>query len=304
VQGGAAVWVQVIKPLTFTVAAGGTMTRDVVVVGSRNTDAGAAFNNKLYALNGDTGTVVWTFNGTGAFSVNIISSTPLIDYANNAIYFTSQLGSAGLPRQTLWKLDAATGALQGGGFAFPITFNSIDASPGLSFDGSPPAVGSSFLYTGNNAGQLIAVRLSDGTAFTHTPSTGTGALKGFPLSFSTSTPSVATPDTIIYARDTTLHALTFDGTTFGTLWGPVTLSGTPTLTTPIDYFDLVLGGSRLYVGASDGKIHQINIATGIDEAQRTVAGTPSLGDASIDYTNNRLYIGATDGNVYAFDIPF
>jgi outer membrane protein assembly factor BamB len=247
---------------------------------------------------------VWTFNGLGGLSVNIISSTPLIDYANNAIYFTSQLGSAGLPRQTLWKLDAAAGALQGGGFAFPTTFGGIDASPGLSFDGSPPAVGSSFLYTGNNVGQLLAVRLSDGAAFTHTPSTGTGALKGFPLSFSTSAPSVATPDTIIYARDTTLHALSFDGTTFSNLWGPVTLTGAPTLTTPIDYFDLVIGGSRLYLGASDGKIHQINITTGVDEAQRTVPGTPGLGDVSIDYTNNRLYVGGTDGNVYAFDIPF
>ncbi|HEV8617446.1 MAG TPA: DNRLRE domain-containing protein [Methylomirabilota bacterium] len=304
VQGGAAVWVQVIKPLTFTVAAGGTMTRDVVFVGSRNTDAGGAFNNKLYALNADTGTVVWTFNGTGSFSINIISSTPLIDYANNAIFFTSQLGTAGLPRQTLWKLDAATGTLQGGAFAFPTTLGSIDSSPGLSFDGNPPSIASSFLYTGNNAGQLIAVRLSDGTIFTHTPSTGTGALKGFPLSFGTSTPSVATPDTIIYARDTTLHAVTFDGATFGTLWGPVTLAGTPTLSRPIDFFDLALGDSRLYLGASDGTIHQINIATGTDEAQRTVPGTPGLGDASLDYTNNRLYLGATDGNIYAFDLPF
>jgi outer membrane protein assembly factor BamB len=307
VQGGASAWLQSIKAKTFTIAAGGTMTRDVVFVGTRNTNAGAAFNNILYALNGDTGTVVWSFNGTGLYSVNIISSTPLVDYANNAVWFTSQLGSnIGLTRQTIWKLDAATGALAGSPFNFGTTLGNIDSSPTLSFDGNPPTTGSSFLYTGNNSGQLLAVRLSDGTVFTHTPGSGTGAVKGFPLSFGTSTPSVATPDTIIFVRDSTLHAVSFNGATFSSLWGgPVTLTGTPTLSTPIDYFDPSVGASTvLYVGGSDGKIHEINITTGVDQKQRTITGTPTAGDPSLDYTNNRLYVGASDGNVYAFDVPF
>src|SRR5436309_7083703 len=56
-QGGAGVWIQALKPLTFA----GGVTSDVVFVGTSNTGTGSTTNNSVYALNGATGAIVWTF---------------------------------------------------------------------------------------------------------------------------------------------------------------------------------------------------------------------------------------------------
>src|SRR5206468_1359743 len=54
-QGGPGVWIQELKPLTFT----GGVTSDVVFVGTSNTGTGSTTNNSIYALNGATGAIVW-----------------------------------------------------------------------------------------------------------------------------------------------------------------------------------------------------------------------------------------------------
>ena len=282
-QGGAAVWLQSAKALDVVVGA----DPDVVLVGTRN----GASDNKVYALNGNTGATIWTFNpGT----LDIIVSTPYVDYENNVIWVTSR--SNGGTQASLWKLNATDGTL-----ATSFSLGDIDSSPVASLDGTFPLFVGTFRYVGTNAGELKAIRVTDGVVFTHTPASGSGAVKGFPLSFSFSTPSAGTPDTIVFSRDTTVHKITFNGSSFSVAW-TTTLTGTPTVSTPIDD-----GGSNLYVGASDGKVHQLRLSDGVDEAQRTIVPSspiPTVGDPSFDGTLNRVYVGATDGHIYSFAAPF
>lgn len=288
-QGGAAVWLQTIKALTFS----GGVTDDVAFVTTRNT--GDTTTNKVYALNVATGATVWTFNPG---NIDGIAGTPTIDYFSNTIWVPSL--SNGGTQASLWKLNAANGTL-----ATSISLGDITSSPVASLDGNVNQA-PSFIYVGTDAGTLKAIKVSDNTVSTHTPASGTGAIQGFPLSFNFATPSVSVPDTIVFTRTATVHAVSFDGTSFS---GPPTAgtwtttpTGAPaTISAPQDNF----AGTKVYVGASDGKVHQLRLSDGVDEAQVSIVpGTPTAGDPSFDIDLGRLYVGATDAHIYSFTSPF
>src|SRR5437879_6359740 len=60
----------------------------------------------------------------------------------------------------------------------------------------------------------------------------------------------------------------------------------------------------IYVGGSDGKVHQLQKSNGTDTKQLPVsATTPTLGDPTFNADLNLLYIGGTDGRTYTFQIP-
>jgi outer membrane protein assembly factor BamB len=311
-QGGPAVWLQFLAPRSFTTdgtaTAPGPVTADIVLVGTRNTGVFGSFSNKLVALNGNTGATVWTFNASVSHEVNVVSSTPYIDYSQDTVWFTSRRGPFGfLTRGVLWKLDVLTGALID--VWDPGSAVDVDAAPSPSLDGLPPTTPSSVLYVGGSNGQLWAFPLTGPVApiATHTPGSGSGAIKGFPVPLSTDPITPGTPDTVVFTRDTTIHAVQFDGTQFVTtppLAWTTTLTGSPTVSAPIDGYLIVTDTTRLYVGASDGELHQLDPATGADQAQRTLGTGITVGDPSVDALAERVYAGTTDGRVYAFDIPF
>ena len=80
----------------------------------------------------------------------------------------------------------------------------------------------------------------------------------------------------------------------------VTLT-TPTVSPPVDD-----GANHLYIGGSDGKVHQLDVATGTDQKQVTIpgTGTPQVGAPVFDYVRGAIYVGATDGHLYSFATPF
>jgi outer membrane protein assembly factor BamB len=260
-QGGANVWLQAIKSLTFA----GGVTSDVVIVGTSNT--GNATSNKVYALNGNTGATVWTFSPG---NMDIISSTSQVDFTNNTVWVTSRSNSGSQP--SVWKLNAQTGAL----ITSWNNANLGDSAPVSSSDNT-------FVYVGTNAGKLNAIRVSDGTLFTHTPASGAGALKGMPWPLSWTAIGVATPDTVIFTRNSTVHSVNFNGSTFSANW-TTTLTGAPTVSAPVDD-----GANHLYIGASDGKVHQLDVLTGTDQKQVTIAGL----DKGFNFRNTQAYV--TDG---------
>jgi hypothetical protein len=281
-QGGAGVWIQAAQALTFT----GGVTSDVVFVGTSNTAGSFLTNNKVYALRGDTGATVWTFFPG---NMDIISSTPHVDYANNAVWVTSRSKSNTQP--SVWKIDAATGNAATG---VPIASWSLDQSGANlgDIDGTPsPNADLQYVYVGTNGGKLNAILASTTTnnanIRTHTPGSGTGAINGMPWPLSYAAVGVATPDTIIFTRRTTIHSVKFDGSEFitdGTTW-TTTLTGSPTVSAPVDD-----GANRLYVGASDGKVHQLDVATGADQTQ-SIAATGV--DKGFNFRNTQPYV--TDG---------
>jgi len=61
------------------------------------------------------------------------------------------------------------------------------------------------------------------------------------------------------------------------------------------------------VGSSDGKIHELALATGADVKDEVTNDGPTIGtvgDPSIDEALSRIYVTTTDQRAYAFIIPF
>jgi outer membrane protein assembly factor BamB len=299
IQGGAGVWLQAVVPFTFT----GGFTGDVVLVGTSDTSTSIA--NKVYALNGATGAIIWTFNPG---NMDIISSAPYPDYVN-AVWVTSKSKTNSQP--SVWKLNAATGALLASWSKVQAgtALGDVDSAPNGSFDGS-------VIYVGTNGGTINAIKTGGaytgadpaGSIVTYTPvstapcnCTGAGTVK-MPYWLTFNTIGAGTPDTIVFSRTATVHSVNFNGTTFSANW-TVTPTGAPAgISGPVDD-----GGTpdRLYVGGSDGKVHQLDASTGTDQKQIPVAATtPTLGEPTFNVDTNAIYIGATNGNIYTLPVPF
>ncbi len=69
---------------------------------------------------------------------------------------------------------------------------------------------------------------------------------------------------------------------------------------PLTFF----GINRVYVGGGDGKIHELDVNTGVDGKQRLLNTSVTVGDVGIDLVLNHVLASASDGRSYAFAIPF
>ena len=57
-----------------------------------------------------------------------------------------------------------------------------------------------------------------------------------------------------------------------------------------------------YVGSTDGKLHQLSLATGVDQLQVDL-GDDGVGTPSIDTAAMRLHVGTLGGHVCALPLP-
>lgn len=270
-QGAAAV---VVKAFS---GSGYTLTHDLVVAGTRNT--GSTTTNRVVAVNPNTGATVWTMIGAsgGNPNMDIINSTPLVDYINNAIWVTSNQSTTA---PSLWKLNPNTGAV-------------ISSSNNGDIDSSPTTTPlGEFVFIGTNAGSVLAVNPSTlATVATATPAPTDGAVRGFPLVL-----GIISPWTVVFTTNGNVHAYSFNGTTFTFSWKTAVASPSAPVVT---FFG---ANEKGYVGSSDGTIKQLNLATGAIESTRVVGGT--VGDPTLDTVLSRVYAGSTNGRVFAFSIPF
>ncbi len=112
---------------------------DLVFFGTRN--AATTTSNQIFALNGNTGANASWSPITGAKgtvpNLDIISSTPLIDYVHSAVWITSRSG-CGTSQPSLWKINPSNGAILA-----TEDLGDIDASPTLTF-------ASDVLFVANN----------------------------------------------------------------------------------------------------------------------------------------------------------
>jgi outer membrane protein assembly factor BamB len=282
--GGAAVLLKGVAGVGYTLA------QDLVVVGMH--DSGTTTANEIAGINANTGATVWSVVGGtssavscgGVCNLDIISSTPAVDYVNNAIWVTSRNANsiaATANRPDLWKIDPSTGSILS-------TVNlggNIDSAPSLPFLGD-------FVFVGANSGTLYAINPTTlATVASFTPAPVNGAIKGFPVVL-----GAALPYTIIFSTNGNVNAVSFNGATFTSLWKtPITAPSTP-ISAP--------GLTTVYVSSSDGKIHELDLITGADSKQRIVDTGATVGDPSLDVVLKRIIVGSTDGRVYAFTFPF
>jgi len=269
-----------------------TLAQDLVVAGTHN--GATTSGNRFVALNANTGATVWSVTGNiGTVpALDIVNAAPTIDYLHGAIWFVSR-SNGGTAQPSLWKLDPNTGSV-----LLSAKLGPIDYSPSL----GPQ---SDILFVPVNGGALQAIDPSSGVTMASI-NPGDGGLKS-----SVAVANNVLPYTVVFSTSTKVWAYQFacvptpnvclpgGGGTFTLLWGGTAIT---TPSTPLTFPPL----TKVYVGGGDGKIHELDLATGVDGKQRllnTSAGV-TVGDVSIDTSLSYVIASATDGRVYAFTFPF
>jgi len=246
---------------------------DLLFIGSR--DAGSG--NVMYALNAADGTVAWTFNNGGT-DIGIISSTAWVDSANNLLYFTSRESATG-SASTMWCLsfDGSSASVH-----WERAIGDIDGRPRL-YD--------SVIYVGNNSGEVFALNAATGATL-WSYATKDGAVK--------STVSVqmnVTPRMVYFSTGSNVWALTDNGGSVVLEWqeGSIAAPSTP-LYAPT--------GTAIYVGSSDGSLHQLDMNTGAPVTSIQIGdGTATVGSPALDLSNGMTYLGTESGAVYGVELP-
>jgi outer membrane protein assembly factor BamB len=245
----------------------------VVFAASRNTTntncGTSATNNKLFALRGDTGASLWTFNDTCTYSIDYIVGMPYVDYARNRVYLATRgTGS------TLWILSTLDGAI-----VQQLDLGNLDTSPALSADGAT-------IYVGSAGGRIYAV---DATTFTTNNYDLLSAIK------SVIWEDWLTPGRLYFTTaDGNLWGLQHDGgASFTQLWKvPVAGASTPLLL------------DNLYVGSSDGRLHEFDLDGGNEKvfpASGTLDGT-TVGDVSTE-DGTHVFVGTNGGKLFKIQVP-
>ena len=266
---------------------GYTLAQDLVVAGTHNTATTNA--NQIFGLNANTGSVIWTHTGAPGpnTGLDIMSSEPMVDYVNNAIWVTSR-SNGGTAQPSLWKLDPNLGTV-----LFSAKLGPIDYGPTL-------APQSDVLFVSVNGGALTAIDPVTGATF-GLVNPGDGGVKN-----SAAVATFSMPYTVVFTTNTEVWAYQFScattpclagGGTFTKLWGGTAVNNP---STPLTFF----GISKVYVGGGDGKIHELDVNTGVDGKQRLLNTSVTVGDVGIDLVLNNVLASASDGRSYAYAIPF
>ena len=266
---------------------GYTLAQDLVVAGTHNTATTNA--NQIFGLNANTGSVIWTHTGAPGpnTGLDIMSSEPMVDYVNNAIWVTSR-SNGGTAQPSLWKLDPNLGTV-----LFSAKLGPIDYGPTL-------APQSDVLFVSVNGGALTAIDPVTGATF-GSVNPGDGGVKN-----SAAVTTFSMPYTVVFTTNTQVWAYQFScattpclagGGTFTKLWGGTAVNNP---STPLTFF----GISKVYVGGGDGKIHELDVNTGVDGKQRLLNTSVTVGDVGIDLVLNNVLASASDGRSYAYAIPF
>jgi hypothetical protein len=279
--------------------AGGT--NDIVFFGTRNT--GTTTGNQIFGLNGNTGAnLSWspltgpiTTTNKGSQNLDIINSTPLVDYVHNVIWVTSR-SACGTSQPSLWSINPSTGATTA-----IANLGDIDASPTLTFSSDVLFVGT----VGDSGGGTCTA--GNSTIYAINPTTGAtiasyastdGPIVSYPVVLNSAPPYV-----VIFSGTTAVHLLSIDTSRTTPVFASVWSTTIANPSAPISY----TGSSYVFVGSSDGTIHELNLTTGADvkdEVCNTGATKGTVGDPSIDEVMSRIYVTTTDQRAYAFTIPF
>ncbi|HHQ48505.1 MAG TPA: hypothetical protein ENK19_06430, partial [Acidobacteria bacterium] len=249
---------------------------DLLFIGSRD----ATSDNRMYMLDPSDGHIIATFdNGGGAGGMGIISTSATVDYATNRIYFASR-ERAGGSSDTLWCLS-----FDGSGFA------KVWSRPYGDIDGAAILYGGR-IYVGDNAGTVHAVDPSDGSEI-WSYATGDGPVKSFVMPEFTA----STPRKLYFSTTNAVWALTDNGASASLAWQQTNIAGPSTPLVPI-------GDTRLYVGSTDGKLYQLDTASGAIQTSVVLGdGTATIGSPALDVVNNMAYAGSESGAVYGVQLP-
>ncbi len=256
-------------------------TTDLVYVGTFYQSVGGAAcagdttQNKVVALNAATGDIMWQFNGDGLTSTDVVVGLaldrttdvqldPQVDIVTirqeDTLFVTTER-RASVSQNSIWAIDVVTGTLRWG------------RNAGRTI--GPPTVSTRYddrIYVTNRAGQIRALRKSDGSEIWSHP-TGSVPLRNAAVDPSGADPRIAVVDALgrlalIRDNDTTVETIWNAELPIGPVPGGITTApAVRAISRP-----LMDDPGHVYVGASDGKIYQLDIETGEILTTRTLDG--------------------------------
>lgn len=249
--------------------------------------------NKVYALNPDNGSVVWAFDnsvaqGGDGLAIGPINDAVIFEYAadwsgKRRAFFASRAMPGG-SADTLWavKFDSATVSR---------SWSQHDLG---AIDGFPFPSGE-LIAAGDVNGNIGAYSKSTGGSFSFAPyRSGDGPVK-------VSVIPDAVNNRFYFSTTNSIRAVAMNSFV-GYVWK---------VDLPSPSFPNLYQG-RLYVGAGDGKLYQIeNVGTAtsyFDLVIKSISlgdplNPPIVGVPTIDRTNNIAYVGTDSGAVYAVALP-
>jgi outer membrane protein assembly factor BamB len=246
--------------------------RDLVLFASRN----GTTNNKVIALNAATGQRVWLY---APGDLDMISGGMLIDYTGNRVFIAAK--SNGNAQASLRVLSTLNGQelarLSLGDLEHSLVRNPVDNQ----------------LYVTGSNGTVYGVSMADLTVLWSAP------LGAAPTSFVRPVgPGFAVG---LQSGVVEYYHVLPDGAGGFT----VTRKWQTPVPTPSGVFSYWTGSARrIYVGGSDGKVHELDAELGTDLAQVSLGTAQRIGTPTVDHTVGRLHVGTQDGRVCAYPVPF
>ncbi len=255
--------------------------RDLVFFATRLADAA---QNRVVALNAATGALVWTYQPG---DLGMVSGGMVVDYTTNRLFIgtKSHAGST----DTLRVLDTlASGPTVADIARLPV--GDIDVS-----------------LVRNAATNNIFATDSDGSV--HAVSVSTlQPVWSLPIA---TRPAPSTPAFTSFVRPQgggfVASIASGQVAYYDVVAGnPVpALKWSTAIASPSGTFGFNRSGvARVYVGSSDGQVHQLELTDGTDSRQVSIGGAQRIGTPTVDNTVSRLHVGSEDGRICAFPVPF
>ena len=243
---------------------------DLLYFATRNN---STTNNQVVALSSTNALAQWTYAPN---DMDIINGAMVVDYPTNHLYVASRSGT--LKTQASFRV---INTLNGSEIA-RASLGDIDT--GIAKDYSANQV-----YTVTKSGTAYGFKLN---TFPLIPawSANIGAVSDY--LFPTGSGFIAS------LSGGTLQRYKVQGTTVSAFWATPAAVANPSGLA----FDYV--SQKLFVGSSDGKIHQFDVITGkADTTLAVTTGAVQIGTPAIDPVARRISVGTADGRVCTYQLP-
>jgi uncharacterized repeat protein (TIGR01451 family) len=273
----------------FDVYAGGALGYSYLLLGTRDDGADNVFSALEPATGAEFSGHFDNISGTGG--IGIISGMAAVDYAARQVYFASHRSTTGGSPSTLWCLGLASSTP---GPVFTLRWErdlgNIDGSP-IVANGRVYVGGD--LDLGSGPGTLASVDANNLTAPYYLPH-GDGQVKGFVF------PNRSSAGDLYFATDNLVWAVNDNGSSLAVKPGwPISLAGAVKPSSPV-----LLNGGYLYVGGSDGRLYEINVAgPPVVKSVQLGDGLSVVGAPSLDATYGLIHVGTEAGVFYAVAAP-
>lgn len=250
------------------------------------TSYSSATRNRIYAINADTGAIVWVLNLNGNLDIDVTRQGLALDYQNNRLFVATDRTNS-TSQSSLWAINTLNGT--------------VDWSANVGQNYGRPLFKRGRVYTNNLFGELNAITGETGE-ITWTTSSGSPHLLGAEIK------QMITGEIFIARKDFDGQIRLFrdDGDSGSLVW-QTTLPISEGASDAVPVFGL--GDQYLYVGGNDGRVYQLSVVTGEAISARTVSETGAINDIAIvdtDHSRRKptLYAGTQNGFITQNCFPF